>query len=162
MIINKHIWGFTLIELLVVISIIGLLAAVVLVSLNSARAKSRDARRLGDIHQLQTALELFYNDCGGYPVQATALNITGGSQALYTGTITGNSCANTGGFGTSASGNTFLSQTPANPSPGGQTYTYQAAANPTMATTYTISFSLEGQAGNLGSGTHSASPAGFK
>jgi len=60
-----------LIELLVVIAIIGILAAVVLVSLNSARAKSRDAKRLSDIRQIQTALELFYNDNNSYPT-ATA------------------------------------------------------------------------------------------
>jgi len=54
--------GFTLIELLVVIAIIGLLSSVVLASLNSARQKSRDARRLSDIKQLQTALELIFDD----------------------------------------------------------------------------------------------------
>ena len=53
--------GFTLIELLVVIAIIGILSSVVLASLNSARQKSRDARRVADIKQLQLALELYYD-----------------------------------------------------------------------------------------------------
>ncbi|PIZ56329.1 MAG: prepilin-type cleavage/methylation domain-containing protein, partial [Candidatus Tagabacteria bacterium CG_4_10_14_0_2_um_filter_40_13] len=52
--------GFTLIELLVVIAIIGILASVVLASLNSARKKSRDARRVADIKQIQLALEMFF------------------------------------------------------------------------------------------------------
>lgn len=59
--------GFTLIELLVVIAIIGVLASVVLASLNSARAKARDARRLAEIKQIQTALELIYDQTGAYP-----------------------------------------------------------------------------------------------
>ena len=59
--------GFTLIELLVVISIIGLLASVVLVSLQSARKKARTAKRVSDMRQIQTALELYYNDNGSYP-----------------------------------------------------------------------------------------------
>ncbi|HVU75597.1 MAG TPA: type II secretion system protein [Candidatus Paceibacterota bacterium] len=60
--------GFTLIELLVVIAIIGLLSSVVLASLNGARKKGRDARRLSDMKQLQTALELYYSDHNAYPV----------------------------------------------------------------------------------------------
>ena len=62
---NKR--GFTLIELLVVIAIIGILSSVVLASLNSARAKARDASRIATLVQIRTALELYYNDRGYYP-----------------------------------------------------------------------------------------------
>lgn len=66
--------GFTLIELLVVIAIIGILSSVVLASLNSARQKSRDARRVADIKQLQTALELYYDaNSSVYPVKLADL-----------------------------------------------------------------------------------------
>ena len=53
--------GFTLIELLVVIAIIGLLATIVLVSLNTARIKARDARRQSDMQQISLAMEMWYN-----------------------------------------------------------------------------------------------------
>ncbi len=61
--------GFTLIELLVVISIIGMLSSIVLASLNDARAKARDARRMSDIKQIQNALELYRADNGEYPTK---------------------------------------------------------------------------------------------
>lgn len=59
--------GFTLIELLVVIAIISLLSSVVLASLSGARSSARDARRLQDMKQIQTALEMYYNNNGQYP-----------------------------------------------------------------------------------------------
>ena len=59
---NIHTTGFTLIELLMVIAIIGTLSSIVLASLNTARMNARDARRLSDINQIQTALELYYDD----------------------------------------------------------------------------------------------------
>ncbi len=59
--------GFTLIELLVVIAIISILSSVVLTSLNTARVKARDARRVADIKQIETALEMYFNDNGNYP-----------------------------------------------------------------------------------------------
>jgi prepilin-type N-terminal cleavage/methylation domain-containing protein len=60
--------GFTLIELLVVIAIIGLLSSVILASLNSARSKGRDAKRVADLHQIQLALELYYDNNNAYPI----------------------------------------------------------------------------------------------
>ena len=57
-----------------------MLSSVVLASLNSARAKARDARRLADLKEMQKALELFFDDNGRYPYNRTS---SGG--AIYSG-----------------------------------------------------------------------------
>jgi len=84
--------GFTLIELLVVIAIISLLSSVVLASLNSAREKARDSKRIQDLAQIKNALELYRADNGYYPIRDDAwLHSTssswdttlGGSLELY-------------------------------------------------------------------------------
>jgi prepilin-type N-terminal cleavage/methylation domain-containing protein len=56
--------GFTLIELLVVIAIIGILSAVVLASLNTARQKGSDAAIQSDLNTVRTEAEVYYNGAG--------------------------------------------------------------------------------------------------
>ncbi|MBI3420800.1 MAG: type II secretion system protein [Candidatus Sungbacteria bacterium] len=63
--------GFTLIELLVVIAIIGVLASIVLASLNTARRKARDTRRVADMNQVKLALELYFDSARSYPALTT-------------------------------------------------------------------------------------------
>ena len=65
--------GFTLIELLVVIAIIGILSSVVVVSLNSTRAKARDAKRVADIEAIKTALGLYFDSHQSYPATIATL-----------------------------------------------------------------------------------------
>ncbi|MFA5158213.1 MAG: prepilin-type N-terminal cleavage/methylation domain-containing protein [Patescibacteria group bacterium] len=50
--------AFTLIELLIVIAIIGILSAVIYISLNSAKKKAQDAKVKNDIASISTALEV--------------------------------------------------------------------------------------------------------
>ena len=100
--------GFTLIEFLVVIAIIGILATIVLVSLNTARAKARDARRSSDMHQMALAMEMYYDSANSvYPPDLT-------------GTPSGAIA-----FG----GTTFMSAVPIDPS-SGSNYTWYSTAAP--------------------------------
>ena len=61
--------GFTLVELIIVTAILGILAGLVLFTLNpfTQLAKARDAQRQNDIKQLQSALDTYYNDNNYYP-----------------------------------------------------------------------------------------------
>ena len=58
--------GFTLIELLVVIAIIGILSAVVLASLNTARSKGNDAAVMSDIDGIRTQAQTYFNTNNNY------------------------------------------------------------------------------------------------
>jgi type II secretion system protein G len=111
--------GFTLIELLVVIAIIGLLASIVLVSLNSARSKARDTKRTADIEQVKIALELYYDDHGHY--------VSSGDTTLDSAL-------------TSALTPTYMSKIPITPSGSSYRY-YNAGQNP--ATYYAIYIAYE-------------------
>lgn len=65
--------GFTLIELIVVIAIIGLLASILTTWLNDTRKKSRDARRIADLKQIQLATQLYFDKNASYPANLTLL-----------------------------------------------------------------------------------------
>ncbi len=91
-----------MIELLVVIAIIGILATVSVVALNNARAKSRDAKRVADVKNIQTALALYYNDKKEYPITLIA------GQPLFSTSLDGS-----GNVVTS----TYISSIPSAPTP---------------------------------------------
>jgi prepilin-type N-terminal cleavage/methylation domain-containing protein len=132
--------GFTLVELLVVIAIIGLLSTLAVVSLNSARAKSRDAKRIADIKQIQTALEMYYNDNNAYP--ATASVVSGSALS------------------------TFMAMVPTAPTPYDtatcQTTNAYSYTMLTGGTGYTLTFCLGANTGGLLAGARTASEAGIK
>lgn len=75
--------AFTLVELLVVIAIIGIISTLAVVSLVNARESARDAKRIADVRQIQTALELYYNDAGFYPLTGEIDNSIATGSNIY-------------------------------------------------------------------------------
>lgn len=149
--------GFTLVELLVVIAIIGLLSTLAVVALGSARAKARDARRISDIKQIQTALELYNADQGVYP---------DGTGGITLGTGTALVLCDAGFVADESScGTVYMGQVPTNfDQPSAiDDYVYTTAA--ASATTYTITFELEGDTAGLTGGDGNsieATPSGLR
>lgn len=151
---NKNKLGFTLIELLVVIAIIGLLASVVLLALNSARAKSRDAKRLADIRQLSSAFELYFNEYNTYPTLATGAAVNAAPT-----------------LGQPSINPTFLGILPAAPTPadgtcattGQNSNQYFMVANTSALTSvYTITFCLGAATGGYNAGPHTLTQSGIQ
>jgi len=68
--------GFTLLELMIVVTIIGLISAVVLLSLNSSREGGRNAARVSQIKEYIKAFELYRSDTGRYPTWGNSITAT--------------------------------------------------------------------------------------
>ena len=63
--------GFTIVELLIVIVVIGILAALVIVTFSGIQQKARDTKRQTDVKALHSQLEAFFaQNGGGYPILA--------------------------------------------------------------------------------------------
>ncbi len=140
--------GFTLIELLVVIAIIGLLSTLAVVALGSAREKARDSKRLSDLKQTQTALELYYTDNNAYPTTTASGIVLGSANAA---------CLNsTAGFGVTGCATPYMGLVPSDPQDA-QDYTYISTAG----TDYSISAILEGTVSGL-TGSVTATPSGIQ
>ncbi|MFA5749713.1 MAG: prepilin-type N-terminal cleavage/methylation domain-containing protein [Candidatus Shapirobacteria bacterium] len=60
--------GFSLIELLVVVSIMGVLAAVLMMNIVGARERAKDSKKMQDLNSLKNGLRMYYNDNQSYPV----------------------------------------------------------------------------------------------
>ncbi|MCX6792654.1 MAG: prepilin-type N-terminal cleavage/methylation domain-containing protein [Candidatus Falkowbacteria bacterium] len=131
---NKKLqFGFTLIELLVVIAIIGVLSTMAIIALGNARAKARDSKRVADIKQISTALELYYSDYNTYPTIITP----------------GNSLTSPDGT------KVYMSTIPNNPTPrndgncGNVDYSYQSSLT---GTNYSLGSCLGSGSGNMSAG----------
>jgi len=140
--INKR--AFTLIELLVVIVVIGILTTLAVASLQNVRKSARDAKRIADIKQIQTALRLYYNNVGSYPELAS---ITASNSIAYNGIV-------------------YMSDFPQAPTPAdgdcsSSNNEYIYTPTETNNSSYQISFCLGGQIANLSQGEKCTTPDGI-
>ncbi len=113
--------GFSLLEGLIVLAMIGLLAAFAAVSLNSARARTRDAQRLANMSTVRAALQLYWLEKATYPA-SEGVNL--GQAATKSEVLTSN------GFQAKAeaAGNIFLPQVPTGPKVN-EFYAYKGGPN---------------------------------
>jgi len=132
--------AFTLIELLVVIAIIGILSTLAVVSLTNARQSARDTKRLADVKQIQTALELYYNDTGSYPSSITDSIATSGITYMQT-------------YPTAP--------TPADGDCSDSDNAYNYTVSGTENSSYSLTFCLGSQVNNLDAGIKEAIPGGI-
>jgi len=141
--------GFTLIELLVVIAIIGLLSTMAVVSLNSARGKARDAKRVSDVKQISNLIEMAAANTasGGYDVLPDGCDAVG-ELTTACGTLEGVAMATIADSGTAACTNASAAPCA------------YAMTKAESTTDYEICFYLEEGAGSVAAGANSINAGG--
>lgn len=112
--------AFTLIELLLVMILLSILTIALLGNYFSSLKKGKDAKRKGELNQMQKALEIYYEDNGTYPTFTD---------------IFGKKFCTTASCG--ASDRVYMIQTPQDPSTG---YTYVYRPEPTAAPSSSSSY----------------------
>ncbi len=119
----------------------------------SSRISSRDATRLSDIKQIQTALELYFGDRTSYP----------SGSGLVLGVANTRNLSSMGFSSSASEAIQYIANVPSNPTPGGESYLYTALPLDctTDCTSYKLTFALEGEKSGLKSGGHIASPLGI-
>lgn len=129
--------GFTMIELLVAATILAVLSVVGVVSYTNINKRSRDSKRLSDLEQMRSALEMFRADQGYYPAINTAAFATAAN-------------LNTGNSSTGLV-STYMPAIPTDPKDGpGQIYQYRATnLSAPNYYGYCLCAKLEGQVGTV-------------
>lgn len=123
--------AFTLIELLVVVSIIGILAAVVIVSVSGARRKANDAKVKSDIQSIMSASELHLASVGNGQFCPAAQSSTG---TTFSNTIA-NSFTDTDANSCTAAAKKIMTVAPVHPLSPNEDYSWRTGGT-NNATTY--------------------------
>ena len=151
--------GFTLLELLISTTIIALISSIGMVSYEKVKINARDAKRVSDIKQIQTSLEIFFESHGYYPpdrIYGPEGEILGMPETKYLTDV---------GFAPKESGTTYIIL-PKNPLPNGSNYVYRSInRNGSDCDTgdceaYVLLFTLERPQGRLLAGPHAITPEG--
>ncbi len=154
--------GFTLIELLVVIAIIGILASVIILALQNARVKARDAKRAADMRQLLTSMEQYRIANGAYPTGTVSIASVG------TGAVLDDPGALDGGAEVFVPN--YIGLLPISPLPAdgdctntiardSNNYWYDVEDN---GSNYTLTFCLGKETGQFAPGIHTGGPGGMQ
>jgi uncharacterized protein (TIGR02145 family)/prepilin-type N-terminal cleavage/methylation domain-containing protein len=134
--------AFTIIELLVVIAIIGVMASIAIIAIQNSRQNAREAKRVADVKQMQTALELYFNEVGEYPASSSV------TSSIYYGD------------------NIYMASLPQSPTPNDgdcsleeNQYVYSEEGEENNS--YSIAFCLGKSSGDLLAGLKEARPSGI-